>query len=60
MLRLTWSGDRLVAFELLPYRITDRHRPVPLAGDEAASVIELIASATARGPGEPPRLLCEG
>ncbi len=58
ILRLTWSGARLVAFDLTPYEIADMHRPVPLTGLAADRVVEMMASATFRSPEAPPRFVC--
>lgn len=58
ILRLTWSGSRLVAFDLTPYEIADQHRPVPLTGIAADRIVEMMASATFRSPEAPPRAVC--
>ncbi|HWO93867.1 MAG TPA: CapA family protein, partial [Dehalococcoidia bacterium] len=60
ILRLTFHGGRPVAFRLVPYRIADRHRPVPLSGADADAVVALIADATRQPSDAPARLLCEG
>ncbi len=58
VLTLTWSGTRLVAFDLLPYRIVEQHRPTPLSGADAMRVLEAIESATFRPAEAPLRFVC--